>query len=257
MPGIAGIISDKPANQLGKNLERMLSCMMHEDFYHSGTYIDSHLNILTGWVYMDGSSSECMPVFNDSKDIILIFSGENHSDSITQIKIEDKINAENILKANYIIHLYEEKGELFVKELNGWFSGILIDLRNNVVHLFNDRFGINRIYYYQDSNEFIFSSEAKSILSVRNDLKDVNTDSLGDYFHFGCVLNNKTLFKDIEVIPPGSLWTWKFDKDWKKRTYFYPDEWKHQSELDIETFFSRLSTTFYDILPRYLSAASL
>ena len=54
----------------------------------------------------------------------------------------------------------------FLEKLNGWFSGVLLDLREQKFVLFNDRYGVNRIYYHEDSRGFYFSSEAKSLLKI-------------------------------------------------------------------------------------------
>ena len=46
------------------------------------------------------------------------------------------------------IHAYENKGLKFIEDLNGWFSGLLVDLREEKVVLFNDRYGLSRVYYH-------------------------------------------------------------------------------------------------------------
>ena len=54
----------------------------------------------------------------------------------------------------------------FLEKLNGWFSGVLLDLRAQKLVLFNDRYGVNRIYYHEDASGFYFSSEAKALLKI-------------------------------------------------------------------------------------------
>jgi len=251
MPGIVCIISDKPVDQLNSDIEKMISCMLHENFYQSGKYINKQLNVLIGWITIKDSFADCMPVVNNEKDLILIFNGENFIDASKNLSIRYKPAEVSFSNAAYLIHLYEEEGENFVKNLNGWFNGILIDLRKDKILIFNDRFGLKRLYYYSGRNELIFSSEAKAILAIREDLKQINLECLGEYFAFGCVLDNKTLFKKIEVLPGGSLWVWKKSGNLKKRKYFKPNDWEQQQELDEENFYSQLKTTFKRILPRY------
>ena len=60
----------------------------------------------------------------------------------------------------------QDMGRGFLERLNGWFSGILVDLREQKLVLFNDRYGVNRIYYHEDAHRFYFSSEAKSLLKM-------------------------------------------------------------------------------------------
>ena len=62
----------------------------------------------------------------------------------------DKLRATNSRdNASYLVHLYEELGAGFLERVNGWFSGILVDLREKKVVIFNDRYGISRIYFHQ------------------------------------------------------------------------------------------------------------
>ena len=78
MPGITGIISKAPVEE--RDLDRMIECMMHEPFYTSGKYIHKKIGISVGWVCHRGSFADCMPLWNGTKDICLIFSGEDFTD---------------------------------------------------------------------------------------------------------------------------------------------------------------------------------
>ena len=76
-------------------------------------------------------------------------------------------------KGDWLVHLYEEEGDLFFEKLNGLFSGLLIDKRQKKVVLFNDRYGLERIYYYEADGEFYFASEAKALLKILPKLQSV------------------------------------------------------------------------------------
>ena len=102
-----------------------------------------------------------MPLWNEKRDICLVFTGENFVDQrgIETLRSDGhQFNAEN---ASYLVHLYEEMGPSFVDALNGWFSGVLVDIREETIILFNDRYGLNRIYIHENADGTFFSSEAK------------------------------------------------------------------------------------------------
>jgi len=149
MPGILGIISQRPSAENAASLERMRRTMIHESFYTSGTYTNDKLGVWAGWVCHRGAFSDCQPIWNERRDICLIFSGENCVDpaEIRLLKGKGHEFAEG--DASYLVHLYEEQGTGFLAKLNGLFSGLLVDLRENKAMLFNDRYGMNRIYYHQ------------------------------------------------------------------------------------------------------------
>lgn len=257
MPGIVGIIGAGPPKENQFELSRMLACMIHESSYVSGTYLNEYLGLSLGWVSHEGSFSDCMPVWNESKEICLIFSGEDFrdSDEIDRLRASGhECNPEN---ASYLVHLYEEMGLEFIKRLNGWFSGVLVDLREPIVVLFNDRYGLNRIYYHENYKGFYFSSEAKSLLKILPGVRQLDLHSLGETFSCGCVLQNRTLFQGIALLPPASAWRFAGTPDVKKDVYVRPEHWEKQPLLGGDEYFERLTEIFARILPRYLRGAGL
>ena len=97
----------------------------------------------------------------------------------------------------------------FPKDLNGRFHGLLADRKNGKVMLFNDRFGLQRIYYHEAKDAFYFAAEAKAILKVRPELRTTDPRGVGEFILCGCVLENRTLFPGIYVLPPGSAWLFR------------------------------------------------
>src|SRR5258708_33402486 len=216
MPGIAGIINNglNPGNRA--ELDSMVSCLLHEDFYKFGTFISEEAGLAVGWVSHPGSFSDCMPVWNEAKNVCLVFTGEDYQDRswIERFRTEGhQFSAQN---ASYLVHLYEDLGLKFLERMNGWFSGLLFDLRAGQAFLFNDRYGLGRICYHEYEGRFYFSSEAKSLLKVLPHLRSLDLRSLGEVFSCGSVLQNRTLFSGVSLLPGGSVWS--FSKSQPTRT---------------------------------------
>jgi len=189
MPGVAGIISkDRPREECPSLVQSMVKCMMHEPFYVSGTYINGDIGLWIGWVNHEGSFGDCLPIWNEKKDICLLFSGEDFADQTEIDALRMRGHEFGSNDASYLVHLYEEMGYQFLEKLNGWFSGVLLDLREQKFILFNDRYGVNRIYYHEDARGFYFSSEARS--SVARPFWKTGAFSLGSLcfleVHPGC-----------------------------------------------------------------------
>ena len=250
MPGILGIISAIPEQEAKAQLATMLHCMLHESFYTHGTYLLPEHGCYLGWVNHKGSFSDCNPVISQTRDVVLIFSGEHfaHEDAAC---IEGQRDEHDGANASQLVRLYEAKGDDFLPELNGWFAGVLVDLRKKSVLLFNDRFGVHRVYYNDDKDSFAFSSEAKSLLSIRSESRTLDPRALGEFVGFGSVFQNRTLFSNIFVLPGGSAWTFSGPSDIKKRHYFNTGTWERQPLLSEDTFYNKLKTTMARILPSY------
>ncbi|MGA2782344.1 MAG: hypothetical protein ABSF13_10555 [Smithella sp.] len=251
MPGITGIISKATREENIKKINIMRNSLMHETFYSNGIYTSDELNVYLGWVCHKNSFSDCMPIWNEKRNVALIFFGENFTD----LELFDQLKAKNHKfdksNASYLIHLYEEKGIDFLQELNGWFTGVLVDRQAGKVILFNDRYGYQRIYYHESKDAFYFSSEAKALLKICPELRAIDMKSLGEYFCCDCVLENRTLFKNIFLLPCAAAWTFQKYLIPKKDLYFRRDTWEDQTWLEKEFFYDRLRETFNKILPRY------
>src|SRR4029077_18985902 len=122
--------------------------------------------------------------------------------------------------AGYLVHVYEEAGYEFLEKLNGWVRGVVVDLREQKFILFNDRFGVNRLYYHEDASGFYFSSEAKALLKILPGTRQLDLRSLGEVLSWEPVLQNSSLFSGISLLPPGSAWVFSRGEPVKKKTYF-------------------------------------
>ena len=252
MPGIAGIIDKGSPQQRALKVEEMVKCMKHEPFYNSGTYVEGRTGLGIGWVSHQESFSDCLPIWNETRDICLFFSGEHfgdHEHDIQKLRIKGhQVGAKN---ASYLVHWYEEQGLGFLERLNGWFSGVLLDLRQRKVVLFNDRYGLNRIYYHETDDAFYFASEAKSLLKILPELRRLDLASLGETFSCGCVLQNRSLFSGVSLLPGGSAWVFSPASTAKKERYFSKESFENQPTLSEQEFYGKLKETFVRVLPRY------
>jgi asparagine synthase (glutamine-hydrolysing) len=251
MPGIAGIISKElnPGNRA--ELDSMIQCMLHEDFYKSGTFISEEGGVAVGWISHPGSFSDCMPVWNEAKNICLIFCGEDFQDSLEIDQLRIKGHRFDSTNASYLVHLYEEMGVEFLGRINGWFNGLLVDFREQKVFLFNDRYGLGRICYHEDTEALYFASEAKALLKIIPKLRALDPKSLGEYFSCGSVLQNRTLFSGVSLLPGGSVWTVSKVQPIKKELYFRRELWEEQAPLSQSDYYEKLKETWSRILPRY------
>ena len=120
--------------------------------------------------------------------------------------------------------------------------------------VFNDRYGMHRIYYHQAKDAVYFAAEAKAILAVRSDLRRMDARGLGEFVSCGAVLENRTVFEGIHVLPPASAWTFENGElGAKSHVTFDSKEWEEQETLDSESYYQELRATFARNLPRYFA----
>lgn len=252
MPGIVGLISKMPREWAEPQLLRMVDALRHESFYVTGTWIDASLGVYVGWVARKNSFADGMPLSNDRGDVCLVFSGEDYSEPGAAGLPRNVPGGSDSKGPSYLVRLYEEDA-LFPASLNGRFHGLVSDQRGGTATLFNDRYGMHRIHYHESREAFYFAAEAKAILAVRPELRSADPQGLGEFVACGCVLENRTLFKGICVLPPAAVWRFRAGSNERKSHYFDPQEWESQAPLDPESYYQELRDVFSRNLDRYFN----
>jgi len=252
MPGIVGVITKKPRQWAEPQLLEMMETQRHEAFYISSTWIDESMGVYVGWTALPKSFSDGMPLTNERGDVCLVFSGEEYPEPGTPGRLKQQGHSLNIDDASYLVHLYEDNPDFLIK-LNGMFHGLLADRTRGAVTLFNDRYGMHRIYYHEGKDAFYFAAEAKAILAICPELRTPDPQGLGEFVACSCVLENRTIFKGVHILPGASSWGFRNGSIERKNTYFLPREWEDQEPLEPELFYRELRDVFSRNLPRYFS----
>ena len=252
MPGIIGLISKAPREEAERQLLQMAETMRHENFYVTGTWVDESLGVYVGWVARKGSFSDSMPLRNERGDVVLVFSGEEFPEPGTPQRLKERGHDLDLSGPSYLVHLYEEDSS-FPAGLNGRFHGLLVDRNRGTAMLFNDRYGMHRLYYHETKDALYFAAEAKAILDVRPELRKMDPQGAGEFVACGAVLENRTLFEGIRVLPPASAWVFRNGSLEQRASYFEPREWEDQEKLDPERYYGKLREVFARSLPRYFS----
>jgi asparagine synthase (glutamine-hydrolysing) len=243
VPSIAGLITKRPRRWAEAQLLRMVSAMRHEPFYRIGTWIDESLGVYAGWTVIEDSFSDDMPLRDRKRDLTLIFSGEEYGGR--NVKVEPHESpAMSVLRV-------AANDAAFPSGLDGLFHGLLADSDNGHVTLFNDRYGMHRLCYHESDAAFYFAGEAKAILAARPDLRVPSPQGIGEFLACSCVLENRTIFKDIDVMPGASRWTFRNGALSQKQSYFDPKEWEEQAPQDHESYYQELRESLLKSLPRY------
>lgn len=251
MPGIVGLITKSGREHAEPQLRRMLESIRHEAFYETAVWMDESSGVYVGWATRNGVDPGALPIENEHRDKVLLFSGEEYSDPkiASHEKNWDSLSAR---QGAYLMDLAEESPS-FPACLNGRFHGLLSDKEIGTSMLFNDRYGMHRIYYHESRDSFYFAAEAKAILAVRPELRVIDPRGLGELVSCGCVLENRSVFKGIGVLPPGSVWTFRNGTIERKSSYFDPKDWEDQETLDPEPYYQQLREVFSRNIPKYFS----
>src|SRR5881227_1427975 len=148
MPGIVGLLTRMPRKRAEPELLRMVEALRHENFYVTGTWVDESLGVYVGWAVRKESFSDGMPLRNERGDVVLVFSGEEFPEPGITRDLKERGHTVAREGPSYLVHLYEDD-PTFPRGLNGRFGALVSDQRRRATMLFNDRYGMHRLYYHE------------------------------------------------------------------------------------------------------------
>ncbi|MCK5456070.1 MAG: asparagine synthetase B, partial [Melioribacteraceae bacterium] len=144
MCGIAGIFNHQSSKKIEQNqLKLLASSMMHRGPDEFGAYLDDSIGLVHSRLSIIDIENGIQPIHNEDKSIWVIFNGEIYN----YIELKDDLVKKGhkfytSTDTEVLIHLYEEKGEDFLNELNGQFAIAIWDSRKGELFLARDRLGI-------------------------------------------------------------------------------------------------------------------
>ena len=129
----------------------------------------------------------------------LSFNGEiyNHN-SLRQKDIEYNTKADS---ESLLYFLRKHKGQK-IDQLDGMFSFIFVDKATKKTTIARDRHGIKPLFYYEDENYLIASSEIKGILSTGLVKKELNEKQISHYLSYKYTATPQTFYKNIYSLEP-------------------------------------------------------
>ena len=200
MCGISGFFSNKFNKS---HLIKMTRELTHRGPDSEGYYYNKNIGLGHKRLsIIDLSDAANQPMESHCQRYIMVYNGEvyNYKSIANQI---DEINWKSSSDSEVILEAFVKWGPKFVTKLNGMFSIAIYDTKENKVFLFRDRMGIKPLFYFFENNEFIFASELKAIKVLKHE-KDINYNSIYAYLHLGYIPSNKTIYKNILKLKPGS-----------------------------------------------------
>jgi asparagine synthase (glutamine-hydrolysing) len=104
-----------------------------------------------------------------------------------------------------LVHLYEDLGPDFVRELDGMFAIALWDDRRKRLVLARDRFGKKPLLYAEAGGRLWFGSEFQALLADPAIRRDIDYAALDEYLSFMSVPAPRTIYQQIRKLPPAHV----------------------------------------------------
>ena len=205
MCGIAGILNLKDNPPISKeHLCRMIEAVRHRGPEGAGIYMDDRIGLGHARLSIIDIPGGAQPIHNEDETLWIVFNGE----IFNYVELREDLEKRGhrfytVSDTEVIIHLFEEKAERCLEELNGQFAFAVWDRPNRRLFLARDRLGIRPLHYTVSKDRLIFASEIKSIFSVEDVERRIDPLALNQIFTFWTTLPGKTAFADVHELQPG------------------------------------------------------
>ena len=237
MCGIAGIISNKPLDNMLSLLKKMSDAIAHrgpdgEGQWSNGTntvgLAHRRLSII------DMSENGAQPMHYQNRYSIT-YNGEIYNYKELRAELEKKGHQfVSATDTEVLLGLYAEYGHACLTKLDGMFAFAIYDEKEQVLFCARDRFGEKPFFYKNDKQSFYFGSEMKALWAAGIH-KEENPTMQYNYLAYGFLKNPKnigaTFYRNIYELPPAHFMTYDIASDTLKLTEYYQI---HTQEKKIE-----------------------
>ena len=207
MCGIAGIFHTRddrvpPADLLGA----MGQAIRHRGPDDSGIAAGPGWGLASQRLSIIGVATGHMPLANEDGSITVVFNGEIYNYRAIRDRL---IRRGHIFRTGsdteVLVHLYEERSDNLVAELEGMFAFAIHDARRRRLLLARDRLGQKPLFYSLASDgTLIFGSELAALQRHPSFSPDIDTHALSDYLSLGCIPSPRSIYRGVRKLPPAS-----------------------------------------------------
>jgi len=164
--------------------------------YEAGAWKFGHarLKILD----LDDRSNQ--PFLSRDGRYVMVYNGEvyNFRELIQQYGLECRTTGDT----EVILELYALLGPKMLDELNGMFALAILDTLSNELFIARDRLGIKPLYFKQQGEDIIVSSEVVPILELGGSC-EFDLIGLRQYAKLRAFFNGRTAYQGVEMLPAG------------------------------------------------------
>jgi asparagine synthase (glutamine-hydrolysing) len=223
-------------NQNTQKLDLMLKSINHRGPDDNGKYESGKVSL--GHVrlsILDLSNHGHQPM--SYENFVMVYNGEVYNfKEIQNELVELGYSFDSQTDSEVILKAYHKWGIKAVDKFIGMFAIAIYDKDLKTVTLIRDRVGVKPLYYYFDDNDFVFASELKPIMKYQDNLK-INKDALYEFFQFGYISSNLSIFQNCYKVPAGHYGVFDIEKNsfdlqeyWSIVDYFKLPKFKKSEE---------------------------
>jgi asparagine synthase (glutamine-hydrolysing) len=172
---------------------------------------------------IDLSQAATQPMCNEDQTVWITFNGEiyNHLGLRRELQAAGHVFRTDHSDTEVLVHGFEQWGlDGLLARIAGDYAFAIWDGKTRTLSLARDRIGVKPLYFYLDTDRFVFGSEIKAILAHPEVRRDVEPVAMYHYLSFLTTPAPLTMFKGIYKLPAGHALTVCADGSLRARRYW-------------------------------------
>lgn len=206
MCGIAGMLhlDGKPASPVA--LKAMTNSIAHRGPDGEGFFIEGFVGIgHRRLAIIDLSPAGHQPMQTRDGRYVIAYNGEIYNFQGIRLELEAKgYQFHSQTDSEVVLNAFAEWGADSLIRFNGMFAFAIWDRKELRMTLARDRYGVKPLYYRAVGSSVFFGSEIKAILEHNDVFAELDAYGLAEYLSFQNFFTDRTLFRDIKILPAGS-----------------------------------------------------
>jgi asparagine synthase (glutamine-hydrolysing) len=244
MCGIAGILNLDGAPAEAAPVDAMVRTLRHRGPDGMGRHVDGACALGHARLSIIDVAGGHQPMTNEDRSLWITFNGEifNYVELRAELEARGHVFATRS-DTEVILHLFEEKDEECVHDLNGQWAFAIWDTRRRRLFLSRDRLGVRPLYYVATPTLFLFGSEIKALCVHPAVGRELDLKALDQILTFWAPVAPRTILKHVAEIPPGHSLSVD-ERGQRLRAYWRPDYRWTAGPVDVD----RCAETLLELL---------
>lgn len=221
MCGIVGVwrgVGGVPVAE--QTLRRMCAAIVHRGPDDEGLFVDGAFGMGMRRLSINDLAGGHQPLGNEDGSVQVVCNGEIYNSPELRRGLESRGHRLSSHSDVAVIpHLYEERGEDFVAELDGMFALALWDRRRRRLVLARDRLGIKPLYVAERGGAVAFASEVTALVAD-GWCEALDFANLHHYLALGYVPAPGSIFAGVRKLEPGTQVTFEDGRPPVERRYW-------------------------------------
>ena len=154
---------------------------------------------------LDLSSSGHQPMVSANGRYTIVLNGEIYNFKEIRSEIAARgVDFRSTSDTEVVLEAVALWGVAAVERFIGMFALAIWDRVEQRLLLIRDRAGVKPLYFFLHDGIFAFASELRGLQPFRSWPRDLDQGALGEFFQYGYIAGNRSIFRWVRVVEPGT-----------------------------------------------------